>query len=116
VDHYDDIFIRGFDEYREFVNPLIAQRAALAGEPIRVVRAKEGVLHDIEGHQFEDFHGTQAFGHRNPYIADAVRRYLDSDAASWYPSRVNPFAGRLARRLCERAGGRRSLPILQVGG
>jgi acetylornithine/succinyldiaminopimelate/putrescine aminotransferase len=104
VDHYDDIFIRGFDEYREFVNPLIAQRAALAGEPIRVVRAKEGVLHDIEGHQFEDFHGTQAFGHRNPYIADAVRRYLDSDAASWYPSRVNPFAGRLARRLCERAG------------
>lgn len=104
MDHYDDILTRGFDEYREFVNPLIAQRAALAGEPIRVARAKEGVLYDHEGHPFEDFHGTQAFGHRNPYIADAVRRYLDSDAASWYPSRVNPFAGRLARRLCERAG------------
>jgi len=104
VDPYDDILTRGFDEYREFVNPLIAQRAAIAGEPIRIARTKGGVLYDHEGHAFEDFHGTQAFGHRNPYIADAVRRYLDSDAASWYPSRVNPFAGRLARRLCERAG------------
>ncbi|UQA63368.1 aspartate aminotransferase family protein [Polyangium aurulentum] len=104
MDHYDDILTRGFDEYREFVNPLIAQRAAIAGEPIRIARTKDGVLYDHEGHAFEDFHGTQAFGHRNPYIADAVRRYLDSDAASWYPSRVNPFAGRLARRLCERAG------------
>jgi acetylornithine/succinyldiaminopimelate/putrescine aminotransferase len=104
VDHYDDILTRGFDEYREFVNPLIAQRASLAGEPIRIARTKEGLLYDHEGNAFEDFHGTQAFGHRNPYIADAVRRYLDSDAASWYPSRVNPFAGRLARRLCERAG------------
>ncbi|MDI1447066.1 aspartate aminotransferase family protein [Polyangium sp. 6x1] len=104
MDSYDDILRRGFDEYREFVNPLIAQRAALAGEPIKLVRAEGGVLYDDEGHAVEDFHGTQAFGHRNPYIADAIRRYLDSDAPSWYPARVNPFAGRLAKRLCERAG------------
>ena len=104
MDSYDDIFRRGFDEYRAFVNPLVAQRAKLAGEPIEIVRTQDGLLYDREGHEIEDFHGTQAFGHRNPYVADAVRRYLDSDAASWYPSRVNPFAGRFARRLCERTG------------
>jgi acetylornithine/succinyldiaminopimelate/putrescine aminotransferase len=31
--------------------------------------------------------------------------YLASDAPNWFPSRVNPFTGRLARRLCERTGG-----------
>jgi acetylornithine/succinyldiaminopimelate/putrescine aminotransferase len=104
MDNYDDIFLKGFDEYRAFVNPLIAQRAALAGEPVRTVRAKDGRLVDHEGHEFEDFHGTQAFGHRNAHIAEAVKRFLLSDAPSWYPARVNPFAGRLARRLCERTG------------
>jgi acetylornithine/succinyldiaminopimelate/putrescine aminotransferase len=104
VDSYDDILARGFDEYREFVNPLIAQRAALAGEPVKLVRTDAGRLVDRDGRALEDFHGTQAFGHRNPHIAQAVRAFLDSDAPSWFPSRVNPFAGRLARRLCERSG------------
>lgn len=98
------ILKRGFDEYREFVNPLIANRAALAGEPIRFIRAEGGGLVDVDGRAFEDFHGTQAFGHRHPAIAAAIRAYLESDAPNWYPSRVNPFAGRLARRLCERSG------------
>ncbi|WP_437693623.1 class-III pyridoxal-phosphate-dependent aminotransferase [Sorangium sp. So ce176] len=104
MDSHEDILRDGFDDYRAFVNPLIAQRARLAREPIRVVRAEGGLLVDSEGLAIEDFHGTQAFGHRNPAVASALRAFLDSDAPSWYPSRVNPFAGRLARRLCERAG------------
>lgn len=104
MDRYDDIFLKGFDEYQKYVNPLIAQRAKLAGEPTRVVRAKDGMLHDRDGTAIEDFHGTQAFGHRNPVITAALREFLDSNAPSWYPSRVNPFAGRLARKLCERTG------------
>jgi acetylornithine/succinyldiaminopimelate/putrescine aminotransferase len=104
MDAFDDILHKGFDEYREFVNPLIFQRASLAGEPIKIVKTREGRLVEDTGLELEDLHGTQAFGHRNPAIADAVRRFLDSDAASWYPSRVNPFAGRLARRLYERSG------------
>jgi acetylornithine/succinyldiaminopimelate/putrescine aminotransferase len=104
LEAYDDILQKGFDEYREFVNPLIAQRAKLAGEPIRVMRTDGGMLVDADGHFIEDFHGTQAFGHRQPMIARAIKDFLESDAASWYPSRVNPFAGRLARRLAERTG------------
>lgn len=102
MESYDDILHKGFDEYQEFVNPLIAARAKLAGEPLRVTATDGGKLVEIDGTVIEDFHGTQAFGHRQPAITDAIRRFLDSDAPSWFPSRVSPFAGRLARRLCER--------------
>ena len=100
----EDILRRGFEDFREFVNPLIALRAEVAGEPLRIVHTREGRLEDVEGHLIEDLHGTQAFGHRNPAIAAAVRAFLDSDSPSWFPSRVNPYAGSLARRLCERTG------------
>ena len=100
----EEILSRGQEEYRQFVNPLIAQRADLAREPVGVVRAASGALVDREGQVYEDFHGTQAFGHRPPAIARAIEEFLKSDAPSWYPSRVNPFSGRLARRLCERSG------------
>jgi acetylornithine/succinyldiaminopimelate/putrescine aminotransferase len=104
MESHEDILREGFDEFRSFVNPLVAQRASLAGEPIKVVRVQDGLLYDADGHAFEDFHGTLAFDHRNPHIAEAIRGYLATDAPSWFPSRVNPYAGRLARRLCERTG------------
>ena len=104
MESYDDVLHKGFDEYREFVNPLIAQRAQMAGEPVRFTRVVDRLLQFEDGRVFEDLHGTQAFGHRHPAITEAVRAYLASDAPNWYPSRINPFAGRLAKRLCERAG------------
>jgi acetylornithine/succinyldiaminopimelate/putrescine aminotransferase len=94
----------GFDEFQQFINPLIAQRAKLAGEPIRFVRVENGVLFDADGKGYEDFHGTQLLGHRNAAVGAAVREFLDADIPNWFPSRVNPFAGRLARTLCERTG------------
>lgn len=100
----EDIFRHGFGEFREFVNPLIAERARLAREPIEFQRVVDGALVDASGRSYEDFHGTQMLGHRNPVIADAIRRFLDDDRPNWFPSRVNPWAGRLARRLCERTG------------
>lgn len=97
------ILRQGFDDFREFVNPLVALRAKLAGEPSDVVHVDAGRLVTRAGHVVEDFHGTQAFGHRNPAIAQALLEFLRSDSPSWFPSRVNPYAGSLARRLCERA-------------
>lgn len=97
------ILRQGFDDFREFVNPLIALRAKLAGEPSDVVHVDAGRLVTADGQIIEDFHGTQAFGHRNPAIARALLEFLESDSPSWFPSRVNPYAGSLARRLCERA-------------
>src|SRR5689334_11071059 len=94
-----DILRRGWDDYRRFVNPHVAVRAELAGEPVRLVAARDGQLVDDAGHVIEDFHGTQAFGHRHPAITAAVQDFLRGDSPSWFPSRVNPYAGRLARKL-----------------
>lgn len=99
---YKDILKSGFDEYRRFVNPLIAGRAVLAREPINMIATKAGKIIDDSGQAYEDFHGTQAFGHRHPAINAAIQAYLNSDYPSWFPSRVSPFSGRLAKRLCQR--------------
>jgi acetylornithine/succinyldiaminopimelate/putrescine aminotransferase len=95
---------KGFDEYHRFVNPLIAQRANIAGEPFRMIRAEDGRLFDADGIAYEDFHGTQQFGHRHPAVTKAVQEFLATDQPNWYPSRVSPQAGRFAKRLCERSG------------
>ncbi len=100
----DAVLRKGFEEFRRFINPIIAQRASLSHEPIRLLSARDGMPIDADGRAIEDLHGVQAFGHRHPAITAAVRDYLDSDALSWFPSRVNPFAGRVARRLSERTG------------
>jgi acetylornithine/succinyldiaminopimelate/putrescine aminotransferase len=100
-----NVFRQGFDEFREFINPLIVLRAELAGEPTRAVRVDAGRLVTSDGQLVEDFHGTQAFGHRNPVITRAVAAFLESDSPSWFPARVSPYAGSLARRLCERTKG-----------
>ncbi|MEZ4370218.1 MAG: aminotransferase class III-fold pyridoxal phosphate-dependent enzyme [Polyangiaceae bacterium] len=104
MEDYSDLLRHGFDEYRDFINPLIAERAALAGEPLKVIRTEEGRIATAKSSWIEDLHGTQAFGHKPAPIIQAMREYLESDAPSWYPARVNPFAGRLARRLAERTG------------
>ncbi len=101
---FDAVFRGGFDAFRDHVNPLIVGRAELAREPIRFVRAEGGRLVMEDGSIVEDFHGTQAFGHRHPRIAQAIREFLDSDVPNWFPSRINPFAGALAKRLCQRSG------------
>ncbi len=100
----DRILQRGFDDYREFVNPYVSRRTELTGEPARVPHVQAGRIVDSTGHVFEDFHGTQSFGHRHPAITEAVREFLESDSPAWFPARVNPYAGSLARRLCERSG------------
>src|SRR5262245_31932684 len=97
----EQILRRGFDDYRECVNPHVARRTQLTGEPARVPKTRDGRIVDATEAAFEDFHGTQSFGHRHPAIAEAVHEFLESAAPSWFPALVNPFAGSLARRLCE---------------
>ena len=103
VDH-DDILRRGFEEYRDLVNPVIAERARLAGEPVHIVHVRDGIPIDGEGRPIVDLHGLSAFGQRHPAVTAALMDYLRSDRPSWFPSRVNPYAGRLARVLSERTG------------
>jgi acetylornithine/succinyldiaminopimelate/putrescine aminotransferase len=99
-----DILRRGFDEYARFVNPFIAERARLANEPVKLVRVADGTPWLADGHAIEDLHGVAAFGQRHPAVDRALQAFLESDAPTWFPARVNPWAGRLARLLCERTG------------
>jgi acetylornithine/succinyldiaminopimelate/putrescine aminotransferase len=92
----------GYESYRRYVNPLVTLRAELLGEPTRISSVRDGKLVEPRG-SVEDFHGTQTFGHRHPAITAAVTEFLASDSPNWFPCRVNPYAGLLAQRLCERA-------------
>jgi acetylornithine/succinyldiaminopimelate/putrescine aminotransferase len=92
----------GYESYRRYVNPLVTLRAELLGEPTRITGVRDGQL-VLATHAVEDFHGTQTFGHRHPAITAAVTELLASDSPNWFPCRVNPYAGLLAQRLCERA-------------
>jgi acetylornithine/succinyldiaminopimelate/putrescine aminotransferase len=92
----------GYESYRRYVNPLVTLRAELLGEPTRITGTRDGQL-ILPQHAVEDFHGTQTFGHRHPAITAAVMEFLASDSPNWFPCRVNPYAGLLAQRLCERA-------------
>lgn len=100
----DHILHRGYEDFRDFINPLIFLRTELSGEPWRITKTNDGKLVDHTGNHIEDLHGTQAFGHRHPAITKAVMDVLESDSPNWFPSRVNPYSGALARRLCERSG------------
>ncbi len=93
----------GYEAYRRYVNPLVTLRAELLGEPTRISRVDHGLLVEPRG-TVEDFHGTQTFGHRHPAITAAVTEFLATDSPNWFPCRVNPYAGLLAERLCERSG------------
>lgn len=96
-----------YQDFGRFVNPLVAGRAQLAGEPYLITQVKDGRLIDFDGRDYIDLlagWGTQAFGHRPKPIEDALRDFLDSDAPSFYPSGVSPHAGRLARCLYEKTG------------
>jgi acetylornithine/succinyldiaminopimelate/putrescine aminotransferase len=96
----------GYEAYRRYVNPLVALRAELLSEPTKLVATKDGQL-VVTGTEprgtVEDFHGTQTFGHRHPAISAAVTEFLASDSPNWFPCRINPYAGLLAERLCQRA-------------
>lgn len=104
MESVDSVLRQGFADFRDYVNPMIYKRAEFAREPVRAMRAEGGRLRLEDGRAVEDFHGTQAFGHRNAHIANCIREFLASEHPNWFPSRINPFAGRLARRLCERSG------------
>jgi acetylornithine/succinyldiaminopimelate/putrescine aminotransferase len=104
-DSLESILRSGFDEFIQYVNPLIGHRARMVAEPIPFREVRDGHLVFQDGTDFEDFHGTQPLGHRNPHITQAAQTFLASSSPNWFPSRVSPYSGRFARRLCEKTGG-----------
>lgn len=104
----NEVLRHGFEDFKAWVNPVAAERAQLSGEPIQLVRVVDGdTLADANGQTYQDFlsgYGTQALGHRHPRIVECLRQFLDDDAPSFFPSGISPYAGHLARLLCQRTG------------
>jgi acetylornithine/succinyldiaminopimelate/putrescine aminotransferase len=101
------MILQGYEEFRRFINPLIVARAEISNEPFRFVRASGGTLWDEDGTAFYDMlsgWGTQALGHRNPTVGEALTRYLATQEPSFFPSSITPHAGLLARQLHQRTG------------
>ena len=101
------MILQGYEEFRRYINPLIVARAEISNEPFRFVRAAGGTLWDEDGAAFYDMlsgWGTQALGHRNPRIGEALTRYLATQEPSFFPSSITPHAGLLARQLHQRTG------------
>ena len=98
---------QGFQDFRAFVNPLVAVRAQLVGEPYLLEQVEQGALVDVEGRRYTDLlsgWGTQAFGHRPPAVEAALIAFLQGGSPSIYPSGISPYAGMLAARLQQRSG------------
>jgi acetylornithine/succinyldiaminopimelate/putrescine aminotransferase len=103
----DPLLQQGYDDFRAFVNPLVAMRARLCSEPYLLDRVQQGRLIDSGGQAYTDLlagWGTQAFGHRPPAIEAALIAFLHGSAPSFYPSGISPYAGLLASRLHQRSG------------
>jgi acetylornithine/succinyldiaminopimelate/putrescine aminotransferase len=110
---------QGYEDFADFVNPFIANRAALTGEPVALERVQNGRLIDFEGKVIDDFlsgWGTQALGHRSAPVADALIDFLQTDAPVFFTSGVTPFAGQLARVLSERTQGAYNAAFFASGG
>ncbi len=103
----DPLLRQGYQDFRAFVNPLVAVRAQLVGEPYLLDRVVDGRLLDVEGRAYTDLlsgWGTQAFGHRPQAVDAALIAFLQGGSPSIYPSGISPYAGMLASRLHERCG------------
>lgn len=103
----DALLQQGYDDFRAFVNPLVAMRARLSSEPYLLERVEQGRLVDKDGKPYVDLlagWGTQAFGHRPRAVEAALVAFLNGSAPSFYPSGISPYAGLLASRLHRQTG------------
>ena len=97
----------GFLAYASHVNPTLAQFLALSGRDQHFVSARDNVLTTDRGERYKDWiagFGSLNLGHNPPQLLQRAREHLASDAPNLYAECVNPFSGRLARRLVELAG------------
>lgn len=75
--------------------------------PLIVDRAAGSQIWDLDGNKFLDFtmgFGTCLFGHKPPFIAEAIKRTIDAGTPL---GPMCPFAGRLAEAICGMTGAER---------
>jgi acetylornithine/succinyldiaminopimelate/putrescine aminotransferase len=110
---------QGHEDFSRFVNPGVAIRAQLSGEPYQLKSVQDGHLIDNLGQHHVDMiagWGTQAFGHRPAAVEAALLDFLSGQEPSFYPSSVSPYAGLLARKLHDKTSGVYDAAFFASGG
>jgi ornithine--oxo-acid transaminase len=95
--------------YEKHINPQWVRLLDVLQMNVEYVRCEGAELHSADGRLLLDFisgycvHNT---GHNHPRIVAALKDELDARGPAMLQSHASGQAGELARRLCERAGGR----------
>src|ERR1700693_3192436 len=95
--------------YAEHVNPQWVRLLDLLQMNVRYQRCAGSELFLEDGGRILDFlsgYSVHNAGHNHPRIVAALKAELDQQGPAMLQSHVSELAGELARRLCERAGGR----------
>ncbi len=95
--------------YERFVNPQWVRLLDILGMNVRYERCVGCELFTADGRRVLDFNSGYCVhnaGHNHPAIKAAIKSELDADGPAMLQSNVSDLAGKLAARLCERAGGR----------
>jgi putrescine aminotransferase len=95
-------------DYHEFVNQRYAKVTISADYKVFEDRAEGVFVYDNEGRKYLDClasYGVMNFGHRHPYIVEAVSRQLGKMPLTT-KELLNPLAARLGRMLAERLPGK----------
>ena len=105
------VLVSAASDYAMFVNPQWQRLLSVLGMDVRYERCSGAELFTSDGRCIVDFlsgycvHNT---GHNHPEIIAAIKEELDRSGPAMLQSHIPELAGELARRLCERAGGRLS--------
>ena len=95
--------------YAEHVNPRWAALLDILQMNANYDRCVGSELYTTDGRRILDFNSGYCVhnaGHNHPAIKAAIKQEIDRDGPAMLQSHVSDLAGALARRLCERAGGR----------
>lgn len=97
--------------YEKYINPQWVRLLDVLQMNVEYVRCEGAELHTADGRRLIDFisgYCVHNAGHNHPAIIAALKEELDARGPAMLQSHASEQAGELARRLCERAGGRMS--------
>jgi ornithine--oxo-acid transaminase len=97
------------NSYEEHVNPQWSRLLEVLQMNVNYDRCLGSELHTSDGRRILDFNSGYCVhnaGHNHPAIKQAIKEEIDRDGPVMLQSHVSDLAGTLAKRLCDRAGGR----------
>jgi ornithine--oxo-acid transaminase len=95
--------------YERFVNPQWAKLLDVLQMNVEYTRCSGAELFASDGRKFLDFisgYCVHNVGHNHPRVIEAIKHELDRQGPAMLQSHVSDLAGELAKKLCERAGGK----------